>query len=348
MTEKKNFCPEFQVYSPDDLNLTWFVFFYEENGKRIRKYGQINRHKTRDERMQAAQELISALREGYEAKPVKKDLKSQLYEQLEAQRPHWRKKSYQTVKSKVDLFIGWIGTREITAETVRAFFSHLANTRHSTTYNHYHQRIKQMLTAAGVGDMMAGIGTVREIRTPARFFQRHQVERLKKRIKEADPELWLFISFIFYCLIRPGELRHLRAGDVLLDEERIIIRGEISKNHKTEYVAIPAAFLEHVYFVRDMAANDLIFPGTASRSKPVGLNTMSSRHRSILRELGFGVEYKLYSWKHTGAVMAVKAGVGLKELQLQLRHHSLDQVNEYLRQMGVSDMRNLQNKFPAL
>lgn len=81
---------------------------------------------------------------------------------------------------------------------------------------------------------------------------------------------------------------------------------------------------------------------------PVAENNMYNRHKRILRALGFGKGYCLYSWKHTGAIQAVKNGVGVKELQIQLRHHSLDQVNEYLRQMGVWDLKNLQANFPAI
>lgn len=77
---------------------------------------------------------------------------------------------------------------------------------------------------------------------------------------------------------------------------------------------------------------------------------MYNRHLCILNALGFDKNkgYCLYSWKHTGAIQAVKNGVGVKELQIQLRHHSLDQVNEYLRQMGVWDLKNLQANFPAI
>lgn len=70
--------------------------------------------------------------------------------------------------------------------------------------------------------------------------------------------------------------------------------------------------------------------------------------RLIRKIFGFGKGYTLYSWKHTGAIQAVKAGIGVKELQIQLRHHSLDMVNQYLRQMGVWDLGQLQEKFPGL
>ncbi|MCX6269628.1 MAG: hypothetical protein NTU44_00125 [Bacteroidetes bacterium] len=42
--------------------------------------------------------------------------------------------------------------------------------------------------------------------------------------------------------------------------------------------------------------------------------------------------------KHTGAVEASKY-IPVKDLQMQLRHHSLDQVDAYLRQMKAVGVR---------
>lgn len=176
----------------------------------------------------------------------------------------------------------------------------------------------------------------------------HQIRRIKKAITEQDPEPWFFIEFIYYCFIRPKELRHLRVGDVLTDDKRILLRPEVSKNGKHQYVTIPAPFQESVRRLEERDAREWIFPGKRDRSKPASYNYFSRRHRNFMKELGFGLEYKLYSWKHTGAVMAIKAGISVKELQIQLRHHSLDMVNRYLRQMGVEDMENLRNRFPGI
>ncbi len=94
--------------------------------------------------------------------------------------------------------------------------------------------------------------------------------------------------------------------------------------------------------------NEYVFRGS-KHMKPMEENTMEHRHRTLLQELNFDTDrYKVYSWKHTGAVMAVKAGVHVKQLQIQLRHHSLDQVDEYLRQLGVSDLGDLRANFPSI
>jgi hypothetical protein len=47
-------------------------------------------------------------------------------------------------------------------------------------------------------------------------------------------------------------------------------------------------------------------------------------------------------------VTLAKAGASLKEIQLQMRHHSVEQTDQYLRQMGVKDLGRLKSNFPTI
>ena len=68
-------------------------------------------------------------------------------------------------------------------------------------------------------------------------------------------------------------------------------------------------------------------------------------HLAILKKLKFNTErHKFYSWKHTGAVQMVKNGIHIKYIQVQGRWHDLDQVNSYLRQLGMIDMQELKDR----
>ncbi|MCX6270509.1 MAG: hypothetical protein NTU44_04675 [Bacteroidetes bacterium] len=60
--------------------------------------------------------------------------------------------------------------------------------------------------------------------------------------------------------------------------------------------------------------------------------------------MGLTQDYKFYSLKHTGAVKAIKY-IPVKDLQMQLRHHSLDQVDAYLRQMKAVESEELRTPF---
>ena len=131
-----------------------------------------------------------------------------------------------------------------------------------------------------------------------------------------------------------------------------MVRKEIAKNKHDQYVQIPNAFLETLRAMdfESQAPNDYIFSGDGFfGNKMIAQNKMSLHHQNILKTLKFDTKrHKLYSWKHTGAVAVVKAGIHIKELQNQLRHASLDQVNAYLRDLGLADMEGIKNNYPTI
>ncbi|BDS13105.1 hypothetical protein [Aureispira anguillae] len=69
--------------------------------------------------------------------------------------------------------------------------------------------------------------------------------------------------------------------------------------------------------VRGRNPNHYLFPGVNEQT-PTGMNTYGRQHRLLLQKLGFDTDrYKMYSWKYTGTVAAVRAGINLKDLQIQ-------------------------------
>jgi len=69
-------------------------------------------------------------------------------------------------------------------------------------------------------------------------------------------------------------------------------------------------------------------------------NAAYSRHVKALTAVGVhGQGYDLYSWKHTGVVNAYKAGMDVKAIQAQGRHHSLEMTDIYLRGLGLSTQK---------
>ena len=338
---------DISIYSPQNLKIQWYIFWYEY-GKRKKKIGDINHYNTFEERMAAAERLREKILRVYSPPPPPQTLQERMYAILEANKPFWRIKTHDTYKSKINVFTEWMGSKELNSENVTAFFKFLKGSRHNTTYNNYIERLTKVFREMGEEAVMEGIKKASNTTTPAMYFQKHQIPRLKKAISERDESLWLAVQLMYYCFIRPKEMRFLKAADFMLEENKILIRAEIAKNKKREFVSIPKPLRDQLGFIKYLNPSDYIFESPVHPGKPVSTNYHSRRHRKILRELGFDRRYKFYSWKHTGAVAVVKAGIHLKELQMQLRHHSLDQVNEYLRQMGISDMENLSNNFPSL
>lgn len=342
-----------QLYTgQNSLSVRWFVFFYNEQGKRIKRYGDINKYTTVHGRRIAAQKIIDLLNTEL-IQQSNLELIQIIYEELESRKSTWRLKSFRTQKSKIDIFVKWMQKREWNEDSIYLFFvEYLTKQKKlcANTYNGYIHTITQALKWCKKVHLMEGIEKRKATPTPAAYFTQSQRDFLSKAIKHKNPDLWFFVQFVYYCFLRPrSELRLLKIGDVILEEQKILVPSSISKNKKQQYVTIPNAFFSTVQKkLKNRNPNEYIFPGK-NYLAPTGMNTMGRLHREILKELGFDTNrYKLYSWKHTGAVAAVKAGIHIKQLQIQLRHHSLDQVDEYLRQLGVSDLGELRDNFPSI
>jgi integrase len=341
MREKKVF--SFRIYAPEDLTQKWYVEYY--NPKRNRKYSDINRYKTYEERMARAKEVIQELK--MEVKRMESKAARAAWEWFEREQPVWREKTRQQYKSMLTAYFDYLGEREPTAKLISNFFVQLRSKLHPTTYNRYLAIIKRVMKIIGYEFLMEEYSPLRARATPARYFQPFQAKRLMRRMQEEDPTLALAVKFIYYCFLRPKELRFLKAGDLLMEDREIRVRGETAKNHRTTHIVIPDSFFPDLLFLYKYSPNDWVFPGRYSNN-PIGENTFYNRHKAILEDMNFGPGYSLYSWKHTGAVTLAKAGASLKEIQLQMRHHSVEQTDDYLRQMGVKDLGRLRSDFPTI
>ena len=154
---------------------------------------------------------------------------------------------------------------------------------------------------------------------------------------------------MFYCFIRPGEQRQLRIADINFELSYIEVRAEISKNKKTQKVAIPDHFLAELQYLKKYPNNYYILGRIGEPdAQPIAENTIYNAHSKALDRLQIRGRYSFYSWKHTGAVRCVQAGLNIRDIQNQMRHSSLDMTAEYLKGLGVMQSEDLIKKFPKL
>jgi integrase len=188
--------------------------------------------------------------------------------------------------------------------------------------------------------------------TGSQYFKIRQIEELKQYMHASQLEfLWKAVVWIFYCYIRPGELRLVKVGDVDFDEWKVFMRGEISKNKKDEWIAIPdalKAYIAPMCLYQYDANFYLVGRDGLPSSEPVPTNWWSRHHLEMLRTLNYSERYNFYSWKHSGVCHAYRNGMDLRELQVQLRHHSLEMVAIYLKSMGANDMPSARSKAPKI
>ena len=338
-----------------DLSKTWYVEYKATDGSRVRIYKGLGKENTAEERMEIAQKIIDDLL-SKNPKIGKPPMIQALYVFLEGKQ-HLGKKTYSQYKSRLQKFEKYYKGETFQLRDADAYLRYLSEIEKlSPTSRNDHRAFFRRAFAWLVKRKYWKINPFEDTdpipahTTPYRYFQKSDIKRLKRIISQRDPELWLFCQFIYYTFIRPGELRKMKVSDILWDDMKFLIRKEVSKNGKQQYVRIPQAFypvLEN-HYIEAYPDHYLFSKSGGPGSTMIGTNNMGNRHRPILRESGYtGGKFVLYSWKHTGGVQFILAGGRLKALQLQMRHHSLDQTDQYVRELGVEQMPDI-DLFPEI
>jgi integrase len=373
--------------SGGDVKAKWYVEYCDEQGKRIKVYKltddshySLNKFKTEAERRKYAERIIAQIcsnkaevltaEQAIEivdtSKHGNRSITSILFVCLLENQRHYKKKTYQTMYCKVKLFDEYCRMVKIkmtiSDNQVNGFFDYLKRKKRSNaTINAYRGILSSLYNIAiekkyikATANPFKAQKILKEQRQGCKPFSNKQKRELKEYISTNDPILWVCCQLLYYCFIRPGEIRLLKVGDIDLENYKILIRASISKNKKSEYVSIPYVFAERLKALGIEEMNTglyLIGKDHIGSSTPTAENALAKRHLRILKKKGYDTgygEFAFYGWKHTGVIAAVKAGINLRELQLQLRHHSLDEMQHYLRNLGISDSQQVLNQFPEI
>ena len=251
--------------------------------------------------------------------------------------------SYQTYRSKLRIFNEWAEHKGLdqvhvgcfTQERILEFFRYIVkendlSVRSVKKYRQILHGFFDYLISRKliVENPVCGVPRMgRKTDEAARPIPDRERKRLLDFMKRNDPQLWLVCLMEYYCAIRPNELRQLRIGDLDLENGVVRIPCTISKNGKTELVNIPNQLhrLLKSMGLEKYDYTDLLFssggtPGPAM----LGKNTLRYRFDRIRDKLGLPPEYKLYSFKYTGASALVNAGIDTWELQRHMRHKSME------------------------
>ena len=350
-----------------DLKKRWFVDFYAwdsktETLKRKQIYCPAKYKDERARRIWAAKEmkainelLVKGLKFGVEAetpKPVEasKNLIELIKSIFENKKSSLRKKSnstYQSESIKFEAFLKSEALLKLKADQTPTglayrYADYLKGSGNSNTTTNKSVRIiksaffelQKRGTNCGKGFDFKKLPTTQSIKNVA-FTKDHQ-SILEKYLEANDYDLYVFTRVIYHAFIRPGELRQLTATALHIDSQQIVVSAEISKNRKTEIVPINKTLLSILSALKAnkfLFGKSLMYGGLGRLSE----NTAYNRHAAALKACELdGMNYTLYSWKHTGAVRAFQSGVNIKKLQHLLRHSSLSITDIYLRSLGIS------------
>lgn len=357
----------FKVYPLDQsLDKLWFVEFKDPStGRRQKKYGNFSKCVTLAEKLKEARRLIAEI-EGVQAiTPTKAnpypglDVPRLIQEKFEERAMYLRSKSISTYHTKVKEFVIWYRANAHKPDVANmgigiAFLRHLKDSARShTTINAYRSTISTLFRSLKREIPVNPFDDTRKLKERRKsylYFDEHMQADLREIIAAEDPELWLACQCQYYLLLRPNELRTIKVGAFNLRSATVRVEGEISKNQNTQTITIPDEFIQRLSHLNSYPPHFFLFstngkPGLKPRTK----KTFPDRHQRLLKRHNIDDQfYKFYSWKHTGAVMYYLATGDVKGLKEQGRWHSLDMVNEYLKNLGVLDIDRVRISFPKI
>lgn len=179
-------------------------------------------------------------------------------------------------------------------------------------------------------------------------FTNSELITMEKFLPVWNYDLYAVACLVFYCFIRPQEIVRLRIEHFNLKARAIYLPGDVSKNRKTEMVAIPDPL------VPVLAKLDLDYPPDTyvfSRELRRGDREIApTRIAGMWREFAdrYNISKTIYVLKHTGVGMAIEAGINARDLQLQIRHASLEETQRYADRFKRHPSTQLTSNFPSL
>lgn len=357
-----------------DLSKQWFVYYsyrHPETREFVRfKHVISTRLKTKVSRFQRASELIKnvnyRLKSGWnpyaEAEAKFTNLISAMQHCLEFKSASLRKRSIHTYTHLINCFITFLNKKNLHRITVEEFSS--KNAREfldyckiekkitNRTYNNYLSHMRTFFNFLIDREYLnfnpfTRIKNLQKEDSEITAFTRDEMATLRDKLPAENQELYVVCLLIFYCFIRPAEIMRLRIENFDLRQAIVNIPGHASKNKRQDVVIIPDMLVEEIKKLHWERSNTNMFAFTR-KLKPGIKEAAPTRIAGIWREWAdkHDIHKCIYQLKHTGAGMALQSGIDVRDLQLQLRHHSLDMTQIYLEKFNKRPSENYRLNYP--
>jgi len=354
-----------------DNDSPWYLEYYLEDGtkygKRIRATYSLNRIKDKRQRMDVARMHLARLQDelGYNNRIRRRVIGAidAIEEAIEYKiQKTDRPKSISTYRSLGNIMIQWlrdaglsnINIKMIDRSLVMGFLDNMMRIRKlsNCTYNNYIAVLRSIffeLADRNIIDQNP-FSNIKELKVsePARrAMSNHEKITLIEAIRASDDwSLTVAVMLLYYTFIRPSELRRLKFRNIDLDKGVIYMSGQQTKNKENAQITMPVSLVDRL---RDIGIDRYdpdwyVFgkDGSPHADTPIGEHTLNRRHSEIIKKLKKkkGIDLhgiSLYSWKDTGAMDMLEAGVSINRLKGHIRHKNLSDTQRYLKPLAGRD-----------
>ena len=224
------------------------------------------------------------------------------------------KNSFVQYKSRVGLFEKWLKEKEyykntidfITKKIVIEYLNEVLKRTSARNRNNSRTDIASMFQLLEDNEIIKDnfvkkIPVLKSVPKRNKTYTPKQEKEIYKYLEEVDPHLLLFVKFISYSILRPIEICRLRVGDVDFKDKKLYLK---EKNKPVKIKIIPEILLESLPDLSKEDSKAFLFGryeiGVPWDADEVNRrNDFSKRFKRVKDHFKLGVEYGMYSFKHT-------------------------------------------------
>ncbi len=185
----------------------------------------------------------------------------------------------------------------------------------------------------------AGIDKLKTNTTKHRFYDAASLKAVTKALLASDPYTYLACQTVYYLCIRSDkELMNFRVGNILWDQNKILLDAKGTKGKSARYVPmddnIKKLFLDRgidkyppEYFVFGIKGKP--------SSLPFGTGFFAKRFRKVRDAADLPDTYTIYSMKHTRIIHLKQDGLSDSDIMSLTGHKDFVAYARYLRDLGL-------------
>lgn len=184
--------------------------------------------------------------------------------------------------------------------------------------------------------------------TERRIYTEEELKKIANYLEKNDFEFYVFTQLVFSCFLRPIEIQRLQVSNIDFENQKIILNGEKTKNHKKRIIIIPTNMWEKTkdFWEKIHKLNkDMYLFGEdfkPSKKKISNPNTSTLRWNKIKEDLNLPKECLLYGLRHTGITKLLEnKNLTPNEVRLHTGHESIQMLERY----GRHITENMEEKY---
>lgn len=335
------------------MNQPWYVEYYI-NGKRKRKYGNINREKTVHRRMEKAKmikEVIDKLivSQGGDnmvasGNPIALPYKKELDWALEQKKQIWQPGSIKEYTVPLNYFykrMEDLGFTNMALGDIDTLIIRKVLEPKKSPYTY----LKYKANLGNLFKFLKGWKKIKDnpcdyeslFRKPERKKRilptSNELKKISQHLENNYPDFLTYLMVINMAAIRPKEILNLRVGDIDLGSGLIHVRGEIAKNNRSNTIVIPKTLqvrlkrLKLHLYPKDFFAFGYDFI-PEERISAVPRDRATKFYKTHIKD-ELNVKSDMYALKHLGLRSMRSQGIEAEAVQMQARHSKYDETLGY-------------------